>query len=99
MYSVHFLLKLMRVSKLAAIVIVIALLGMAVPIEGTMASLGGAQPSHSVGTIFLAIAWMQDYLVASSEPFKLLLLGVALVLLAIRLRQSTPQENPESQVD
>lgn len=78
---------------------VIALLGMAVPIEGTMASLSGAQSSHSVGTIFLAIAWLQDYLIASSEPFKLLLLGVALVLLAVRLRQSTPQENPESQID
>ena len=93
------LLKLMRVSKLAALVIVIALMGMAVPIEGTVASLGGVQPSHSVGTIFLAIAWMQDYLMASSEPFKLLLLGVAFVLLAVRLRQSTPQENPESQID
>lgn len=87
----------MRISKTVLLVLAVVLLGVAFPVDGTTASLK-AVPAVQVGMIFF-IGRVQQYLLTAGEPFKLMILGAGLILLAIRLRQRTPAENKESQLD
>jgi len=63
-----------------------------------MASLGTSPSSHFAGSVFL-LGWVQQYILSAREPFKLMILGLTFIMLALRLRQRTSPEGGESHGD
>ena len=84
------LVRNMRVLKLLPFAI--ALFVAVLPLGGISAAMEGTQTAHSMGMISF-ISSIPQYLQAAGEPFKLMMLGVGLILLAIRLRQTAPVDS------
>jgi len=71
---------------------------MAVPMGETMASLRVRPTTHPLGAAVF-FGWIQGFYLSAREPSKLMILGAALIVLAILLRKRIPAGENEAHLE
>jgi hypothetical protein len=88
----------MKVAKVILLFLTVSALSGVFPVEGAPAPLNSTHAAHFLG-MSLVFGVIQKSVLAAGEPFELMILGIGLILLAIRLRQRREADNESAPFD